>query len=285
MNKLKVIFCFVPIVFMAFLPGCGLLLGGKAGGTFIGSAMDKAASVAGEKVGQKVGENVGTAIAGYADASLRGLSPALMQIYVSSIFSSVFYAGGYYFDYANVYEPGDWTKWKATGMDEGDEFQKAFLKKTDDGKEWWQIITSSMREGKREEVVLEALFSAPDEFGMRKLLRLRSLFPGDKEPAEMPVQDNTSAWYNDPIKLTKESLEAATKGIESVTTPAGTFTAQHVVYRDAYGIGEWWLTDKVPGGLIKYQVTGSSEQEGKASQYTVELVGYGKNASTRLGSF
>ncbi len=272
-------------MFIVFLPGCGLLLGTKTGGTFVGSALDRAANVAGEKVGQKVGESVGTAMAGYAETSLRGLTPALMQLYVSSIFNSVFYAGGYYFDYTNAYQPGDWTKWKATGMDEGDEFQKAFLKKTDDGKEWWQIITSSMREGKREEVVLEALFSAPDEAGIRKLLRLRTLFPGDKEPAEMLVQENTSAWYHDPIKITKESLEAATKGIESVNTPAGTFNAQHVVYRDAYGIGEWWLTDKIPGGLVKYQVTGSGSQEGQTDQYTVELVGYGKNANTRLGSY
>ncbi len=34
MSKLKFILCFVPVVFMVFLPGCGLLLGGKAGGTF-----------------------------------------------------------------------------------------------------------------------------------------------------------------------------------------------------------------------------------------------------------
>ncbi|MGQ9610438.1 MAG: hypothetical protein ACUVWN_14155 [bacterium] len=285
MNRWKFLSCLVPVLFMAFLSGCGLLLGSKTGGTFVGSALDRAANVAGEKVGQKVGESVGTAMAGYAEMSLRGLSPALMQLYVSSIFSSVFYAGGYYFDYTNTYQSGDWTKWKATGMDEGDEFQKAFLKITDDGKEWWQIITSSVREGKREEVILEALFSAPDETGIRKLLRLRTLFPGDKEPAEMLVQENTAAWYHDPIKITKESLEAATKGIESVNTPAGTFTAQHVVYRDAYGIGEWWLTDKIPGGLVKYQVTSSSSQEGQTEQYTVELVGYGQNASTRLGSY
>jgi len=284
MKKINLIFPIMVILVAISVSGCGILFGGGTG--FIGSAVDKAANVAGEKVGERVGQTVGTAMAGYADASLRGLSPALMQLYVSSVFSSVFYAGGYSFEYKNAYKPGEWSNWKATGMDEGDEFQKAFLMKMDDGKEWWQIITNSVRDGKKEEVVLEAMFSAPDESGMRKLLRLRSLFPGDKEPAEVPVQENTAAWYHEPIKITEESLKAATKGTESIKTPAGTFSADHIVYRDAYGVGEWWVTDKVPGGLVKYQVTNSqAEADKEENKYTVELLGYGDGAKTRLNSF
>jgi hypothetical protein len=284
MNRLKVLILIVPIIATMTLSGCGILFGGP--GKFLGTAVDKAANVAGDKVGQKVGDTVGTAVAGYADASLRNLSPALMQMYVSSIFSSVFYAGGYTFDYKSEYKPGEWSKWKATGMDEGSEFQKAFLMKDNEGKEWWQITTSSIRDEKPEEVVLEALFSAPDESGLRKLVRLRSLFPGDKEPAEVPVQENSAAWYHEPVKITEESLKAATKGTESIKTPAGEFSAQHVVYRDAYGVGDWWLTDKVPGGLVKYQVTPSQTQEKEATdKYTVELTGFGTGAKSRLQSF
>ena len=288
MNRLRVLILIVPIIAIMTLSGCGVLFGGP--GKFLGSAVDTAANVAGNKVGQKVGDTVGTAVAGYADASLRNLSPALMQMYVSSIFSSVFYAGGYTFDYKSEYKPGDWSKWKATGMDEGSEFQKAFLMKDNEGKEWWQITTSSVRDGKPEEVVLEALFSAPDESGLRKLVRLRSLFPGDKEPAEVPVQENSAAWYHEPVKITEESMKAATKGTESIKTPAGEFSAQHVVYRDAYGVGDWWLTDKVPGGLVKYQVTSSQAQEKEATEkstekYTVELTGFGTGAKSRLQSF
>jgi hypothetical protein len=286
MNKLKMLIYVVPlVVFMIAFSGCGCLLGGSHGTGFIGSAMDKAANVAGEKVGQSVGENVGNTMAGYANASLRGLSPALMQMYVSSLFSSVFYAGGYSFEYQNEYKPGDWSKWKATGMEEGSGFEKAFLKKEEDGKEWWQITSSSVRDGKPEEVVLEALFSAPDESGVRTLLRLRSLFPGDKEPAEVPVQENSAAWYHEPVKITDESLKAATKGTESITTPAGTFSTQHIVYRDAYGIGEWWITDKVPGGLVKYQVTQSDSESKKENKYEVELIDQGTGAKTRLQSY
>lgn len=271
MRKTRVFFCILLACCVSF-SGCGM---------FIESALDKAANVAGEKVGQQVGQTVGTAMAGYAEASLRGLSPALMQMYVSSIFSAFFYSGGYYFDHQN-YHPGDWTRWKAAGMEEGDEFGKAFLKKDEDGKEWWQITASSVREGKAEEVVLEALFSTPSEAGSRELLRLRSLFPGDKEPAEIPVQENTAAWYHDPVRLTKESLEAATKGTETITTAAGTFAARHVVYRDVQGIVEWWLNDEVPGGLVKYRATASESEE---ERYTAQLAAFGGDAKSRLQSF
>lgn len=274
-RKIGLFLC-VPVVFLFIVSGCA---------KFVESAIDKAAGTAGDKVGQRVGDTVGTAMAGYADASLRGLSPVLMQMYVSSIFSMFYYQGGYQFGYHD-YEPGEWSKWKATGMDEGSDFMKAFLKKEDDGREWWQIVASGVREGKNEEVTLEALFSTPDESGMRTLLRLRSLFPDDKEPAEIPVQENSAVWYHDPVKITQESLEGATKGIESVTTPAGTFTARHVVYRDVSGIAEWWLNDEVPGGIVKYMITASeSEEGGEKDHYTVELVATGSGAKTRLQSF
>jgi len=275
MRKVKLFFC-ISIALLILASGCA---------KFVESAIDRAAGTAGDKVGQRIGDTVGTAMAGYAEASLRGMSPALMQMYVSSIFSMFYYNGGYHFDYHD-YDPGEWSKWKATGMDEGSDFGKAFLRKEDDGKEWWQIVASGIRDGESEEVTLEALFSAPDEAGSRKLLRLRSLFPGDKEPAEVPVQENTAAWYHDPVKITQESLEGATKGVETITTPAGTFTTQHIVYRDVRGIAEWWLSDKVPGGIVKYMVTSSESSEGgEKEQYTAELVASGSDAKSRLQSF
>ena len=101
-------------------------------------------------------------------------------------------------------------------------------------------------------------------------------------PAEIPVQENTAAWYHEPMKLTPESLEAATTGVENITTPAGTFKARHVAYRDVSGRAEWWLNADVPGGIVKYQVTNTDEE---AERYTVELVASGKDAKSRLQSF
>lgn len=249
MRKINALFCI-------FIAG-SLALSGCA--QFVESTVNKATNVAGETAGQQFGERLGTALGGYAEASLRNLSPALMQLYVSTIFSAFFYSGGY--DFAHLdYNPGEWSRWKATGMDEGDEFEKAFLKRTDDGQEWCQIVASGVREGKKEVVVLEALFSPVNEAGGRNLLRLRSLFPEDKMPAEIPVQENTAAWHHHPIQLTKESLEAATTATETVSTPAGTFKARHVVYSEVSGVAEWWLNDDVPGGIVKYQATNAQPE-------------------------
>lgn len=267
MRKIRASFCVLFACCMAF-SGC----------TFVDTVVDKASEVAGDMVGKKLGKSVG-------EASLRGLSPAMRQVYVSSIFSGFFYGGGYHFDYHD-YQPGEWTKWEVTGMDEGDEFEKAFLKRDAKGREWWRISTRNVSEGEAEEVVLEALFSARDKAGMTKLLRLRGLFPGDKEAGEIPVQEDTSAWYHEPVRLTRDSFEAATKGIDTITTPAGTFKARHVVYKTVDGQGEWWLSDKVPGGMVKYKITASkAEEAGEKDIYSVQLTAFGSGAKSRLQSF
>ena len=245
--------------------------------TFLDSALDTAAGI----VGKKVGDTVGTAAAGYADASLRGMSPQLMQAYTSAVFATAFYHGGYAFE-VKEYKPGEWTRWQTTGMEEGEEFEKAFLKKLDDGKEWWQVIVRSVREGEKEEVILEALFS-PVEDEHRELLRMRALFPGDEEPSEIPVEKD-SGWYGEPTELTDESLAAAKKGNKKVTVPAGTFTAEHIVFKDVRGVGEWWLVSQVPGSIVKYVIK-ESAGEGEQDTYTAELADYGKKAATRLQSY
>ncbi|MFH1673134.1 MAG: hypothetical protein ABIF87_06885 [Pseudomonadota bacterium] len=261
-------FLYVVGAFCILLSGC----------TFIDTAIEKASEVAGEIVGESVGKSLGK-------ASLRGISPAMRQIYVSSVFNAFFYGGGYQFDY-HEYKPGEWTKWEVTGMDEGDEFEKAFLKKDDKGREWWRIYTSNVTEGEAEEVVLEALFSEPDKSGGRKLLRMRGIFPGDKEPGEIPVQENTSAWYREPVQLTDESMKAAEKGMETIATPAGKFKTRHLVYKTIDGRYDWWLSDKVPGGMVKYSITyGEGGNGGEKDAYTSQIVAYGSGAKSRLGSF
>jgi hypothetical protein len=226
--------------------------------TFLDSALDTAAGI----VGKKVGDTVGTAAA-------------------SAVFATAFYHGGYAFE-VKEYRPGEWTRWQTTGMEEGEEFEKAFLKKLDDGKEWWQVIVRSVREGEKEEVILEALFS-PVEDEHRELLRMRALFPGDEEPSEIPVEKD-SGWYGEPTELTDESLAAAKKGNKKVTVPAGTFTAEHIVFKDVRGVGEWWLVSQVPGSIVKYVIK-ESAGEGEQDTYTAELADYGKKAATRLQSY
>ena len=48
------------------------------------------------------------------------------------------------------------------------------------------------------------------------------------------------------------------------------------------GVSEWWLTDKVPGGVLKYLF--KAKKDG-APALEMELDSYGKNAKSVLGSF
>jgi hypothetical protein len=206
------------------------------------------------------------------------MPPAVMQAYVSALFTMVYYHGGYSFG-TKSYKPGEWTRWSATGMEQGEEFEKALLAVTDEDAEWWQIIVRGVEDGEQQEIILEALLTeAGDEH--RQLLRLRALFPGDEEPMEIAVDKDAGPWHMPPTELPEESLEGAKKGKEKVKVPAGTFNADHVVYRDPRGVAEWWLAPQVPGGIVKY----SFEEEGETA-YAAELQAFGKKAQTRLESY
>jgi len=78
---------------------------------------------------------------------------------------------------------------------------------------------------------------------------------------------------------TKESLDGATVGTESVTTPAGTFSARHVRFGQGGGTLDWWLDDSSTGGWVKF----SAIDNEKKPMYTMELIGKGTGAKSELG--
>ncbi len=191
------------------------------------------------------------------------------QAYV--IFSYTFTAGGFWFE-AGKYKVGEWTKFRITTED-GDKVvaEKAFLKRLDNGNEWWRVSWKS----EEDEWIYEALLNPKTG----KILRMRAK-DADGNVGEIPVSDE-SVYYG-AQKLTKESVEGATVGTEKVKTPAGTFKAKHIVYM-AMGSGkiEWWLSEKVPGGVVKYQTT---DEDGKVL-WTAVIIDYGKGAKTVLGVY
>jgi hypothetical protein len=173
-----------------------------------------------------------------------------------------------------AYQPGEFTKFEWNSKDnEAVEFERAFLKKHEEGKEWWRVSWIAKDGG----WVYEALISTSDG----TLLRLRAK-DADGNTGEVPVSGDT-AIYMAPQELTKESIAGATVSRDKVSTPAGSFDADHVVYMAASGEGqvEWWLTEKVPGGVVKY--LGNDKSEGVV--WTSTLKDMGKDATTILGSF
>ena len=190
------------------------------------------------------------------------------------VFSYSFAAGGMWLGESD-YKPGEYTKfsWNAEGSDTVI-LERAFLKRQDDGKEWWRV---SWEEGE-DSWIYEALFSTGDQ---KELLRLRARDAEGNE-GEVPVTKG-QAIYIPPAELTEESVAGATVGKEKLETPAGTFDTDHVIYMAVSGEGqvEWWLTSRVPGGVAKYLISEKSE----GVIWTSTLIETGQNATTVLSSY
>lgn len=206
-------------------------------------------------------------------------------LYVNSMFAMMYGTGANVFD--KPYQPGQWTRWQMQGEDEDEKqvVERAFLMTAPDGGEWWRFksITTS-RDGNRvvaDTVVLEGLFKRMSE-GAQQLVRMRGKMPGDREPNEMMVPQNMSTvntWGMFGTRPTPESVEGATVGTESLRTPAGSFTAKRIRFGSPGGRQEWWTTDQVPGGWVKYRVSESDTEV----NFTMELVAHGTGAKSELG--
>jgi hypothetical protein len=244
-------------------------------------AIRSAIDSAGAGVGNAVGARMGNAAASRMPAVG---SPDFTQMYMTLIWAVAFGAGTYNVE-PKEYAAGEFTKWKMKmGGEDGEQWmERAFLQKTADGKEWWRVkYIMSNKSGnttKSDTINVEALLAADGS----QLLRMRAKMPGDTAAKEMPVTENTYG-YSKPINLTAESIQGATVGTESVSVPAGSFSAKHVRYGGmGGGTLDWWLSNNVPGGLVKYSVTSDQEASGK-NAWVVELVGFGKGAKSELGS-
>lgn len=186
------------------------------------------------------------------------------------LFQALFSYGGYDLEFA-PYEPGQWTEWESG--ENGDTFmKKAFLKRLDNGQEWWQLVVSNEDDG---DLLMEVLFSA----GRQSIRRLRQQM-GDGEPEEIPVSEG---WYAAPMELTPESLEGAvTQRAVSVEVPAGTYSADILEFGSlGAGLIRAWRAEGVPGGLVKSE---GVDPDGDISMRN-KLTGSGDGAATLLNSY
>jgi hypothetical protein len=204
-------------------------------------------------------------------------------VWISQLFAVQYLSGATMFE--KDYAPGEWTKWKVSTSDDGDvqETEKAFIGRTADGGEWWRMKTITKHDDGADTVSLEALFK-PEEGNqyVQRLVRMRAKLPGNAEPQEMMVPEQWSTWNMNGSfsgRPTKESLDGATVGTESVTTPAGTFSARHVRFGQGGGTLDWWLDDSSTGGWVKF----SAIDNEKKPMYTMELIGKGTGARSELG--
>ncbi len=235
--------------------------------------VNSAASAAGEEVGKAVGQQLAPAV--QLPAYGTGAWNQFMVSQAQILFSRAFAAGGMWPAQAS-YAPGEWARYRSTVSGESeaalDTLGRAYLKETEDGNQWWRV--RGLQGG--ESWIYEALVDP--ERG--EVVRLRAKDP-EGNVGEVPVTENTV--YQSPQRLTQESVEGATVGTNSIETPAGTFSARHVEYQGGTGSGTitWYLSDEVPGHVVKYRV--ENQQQGSA--WTSTLATYGTDATTMLDSY
>ena len=195
-----------------------------------------------------------------------------MVMQAQIVFLYAFSPGGLWVS-TDEFQPGEYAKFKIEedGNESDATIEKAFLKRLDNGNEWWRATW-----GDDEDVwIYEALLS-PEE---GRLLRLRAKDANGNE-GEVPVSEGTV--YSEPTEVTEESIEGAKIGEATITTPVGTFNTDHIQYvaTTNEGTTEWWLTPEVPGGVIKYQMKDDQEVV-----WTSTMIQKGDDATTVLNSF
>lgn len=254
-----------------------LLLAGATGCSMFGSVVNGAADQAGRNVGASMvgsaGAPTGGRQASYGGGmSLGAMNPVFLNMYMGFIFTYAFSSGGY--DVAPVdYKVGQYTRWTGKGRDgKAIGIERARLFDDAQGRQWWKV---KFTDDESKTTILEGLLDPKQQ----KFVRMRAKFPDDKEGNEMPVDEAT--YYHPAQKLSKDSVEGATKGMENVAVPAGTFHARHVVFGGVEGTHEWWLSEKVPGGTVKQLMKNPRNDE---DQWEMSLTAYGHDAQSELGT-
>jgi hypothetical protein len=226
------------------------------------------------------------AVAGGAGGAAMWGSPDFTWAYIQGVFAMQFLSGATMFE--TDYKPGEWTRWQASSPNSDDKqvSERAFLGKPADGGEWWRMKTIFNSGSSADTITLEAWFKPePGNEMSQKLVRMRGRLPGSTEPQEMVVPEQYSTWNmagSMGRRPTKESIDGATVGTESVTTPAGSFRAKHVRFGGGMGGGgtiDWWLDESAVGGWVKF----ASFDGDKKPTYTMELIAKGTGAKSELG--
>jgi len=256
------------------LAGCSTVssaIGGAIGGVNSGVSTAAGNAAAGAVAGNAPAPQPGAP--GAPGMGAGAYTPQMMMYTANIMFAIGFNSGGYWVPGADL-TPGQSVTFEFAEHDHTRRMERAFLTQLPDGKTWYRVKWYSVG-GQADTVTFEAMFSADKS----QVLRMRGKAPG-QQAGEIPVQQNQGFSWREPTTLTQESLDGATVGTESVTTPAGTFSAKHIRYNMmGGGTYEWWMATGVPGGVVKYIVGYGS------NTYAQTLVAIANNATTELGSY
>jgi hypothetical protein len=178
------------------------------------------------------------------------LKPMYMQAYLAQFYSLYwysFYIGGFYFDDSS-YREGQGTRWKITTNDDPDALiiDKSLLKDNTDGSRWWKIIYNSGKDQFLYEFLVDKDYN---------LLKLRFIDDDGAVQEYSPEPEDLEAYTTTEMReISEADYSRWNTGQVTVRTQAGSFKTDHLVYTEAEAQHsfEWWISEDVPGGLVKY---------------------------------
>ncbi len=195
---------------------------------------------------------------------------AEMQMQI--IFPLVFY--GYGGDPEHGYEESIGTVWEQTDRESGDvlRYERALLRRNDDGTMWWYVASGAHGELNEFEVLVNERFEAiemvwpdPDTGDIQRHTLRRPVQATEEEVDEAEAYtvpfhpEEVDDEADDDFRVQQEQV--------NVTVGAGTFPAEYLRIEDREdprNVYEVWSSDDVPGRLIRHSITeGDDEWSGE----------------------
>lgn len=210
-----------------------------------------------------------------------GITTPMYKSYAMGLMAAYFWAGGFWLE-RHAYQPGEWTTWKHEVQQAGDskgpeqplKVEKAFLKRNDDGSEWWRL--KAIGEDADSSSIFEVLISADRTRIERLLVKM-----GGGEVSEIKFDAGEGTF---PAPRVFEDQWIGDHAVGTVEVDSGTLkiSANHVSFASKDGSGnlDFFFSDDVPGGLVKYEFI-----NGQGDRYTVAMTGHGNGATTELGAY
>lgn len=265
--RAALVLCALGVGAAVVLSGCSTL--GSAMSAAIGSQSAKSSDSA------KSAEPAETSTTASPAPSQSSAGPAVAYQYQFNAFYSGFWNMGWFGYQDPNYKPGQGTVWEISstgGKAEKVSFERALLKINPDGSQWWRFTFTSAKDT----IIYEFLVGSD-----KVVQKVRYKDPKSGEIGEfVPSQNNQPPMTP---QVTRDQIASSLVGTESVTVPAGTFTADHYRYTDKKSgyTSESWISKQVPGYMVKF--VGTNPQNTRVS--TGQLVKIESGVTTELQSY
>ena len=233
-----------------------------------------------DAVSAAVEQEIGSLMAGYTDVMMYQLA-----------YTQTFYLGGYGFD-PDAFEEGQGATWNVESIDREEissfTAERALLKRNEDGTMWWYL---NFQAEEMDPVEYEILLG-PDLQAREMYIRdpesgdiryhqfaydeeeLAEAEEGEESLAEVGYQ--TNYYFSEDWDQFRQDTETVTIGTRSYNTELLYFNpAEHEEYQDDLDEDQnyefrWWVTDDVPGDLVKFEYK-DLDQEGTLRGEMVDI--------------